>query len=208
MHRGELEGVFHDGTQLLFIGSKAAARAAEGERRAQHHRVADGLRRCHALFHGMGDERGQHRLAQFLAQLLEKLAVLGALDGSAVRAQEFHLALAQHALTLQLHGEVEARLPADAGHDGVRALVAENFGQILQLQRLHVHLVGNGGVGHDGGGVGVDQHHLVALFLEGEACLRARVVKFRGLTDDDGAGADDEYFVDVCALRHGFPPPS
>ena len=57
-------------------------------------------------------------------------------------------------------------------------------------------------------GLELTSNHLVALLLEGEAGLRARVVKFRGLTDDDGAGADDEYFVDVCALRHGFPPPS
>ena len=156
----------------------------------------------------MDDDGGQHRLAQFLAELLEQFAVLGALDGRAAGAQKFHLAFAQNALLFQLHGQVQARLPADAGHDGVRPLVAQDFGQVFQLQWLHVHLVGDGGVGHDGGGVGVDEDDLVALFLERQAGLRARVVEFGGLADDDGAGADDEDFMDIGALRHGAGPPS
>ena len=55
---------------------------------------------------------------------------------------------------------------------------------------------------HDGGGVGVDEDHLVPFLPKRQARLRARVVKFRRLTDDDGTGPDDENPVEVCAFRH------
>ena len=207
MHRGEAEGVDGGLHQLRFIVGKAAAGAAQGERGAQHHRVADLLGGLHGLLHGVGDLGGNDRLADLLTQLLEQLAVLGALDAGAAGAQKLHLALLQHALLLQLHGQIQTRLTADAGDDRVRALVAQDAGHIFQRQRLHVHLVGDGGIGHDGGGVGVDQHHLVALFLQGEAGLGARVVKFRRLADDDGAGADDHNLFQIRALCHVLLPP-
>jgi len=117
-----------------------------------------------------------------------------------MEVKQLHLALPQHALLFQLHGQVQAGLAADAGHDGVRALVAQDLGDVFQGQRLHVHLVGDSGVGHDGGGVGVAEYDLVALLLQRQARLGARVVEFRRLPDDDGAGADDQNFFDVCAL--------
>ena len=56
-------------------------------------------------------------------------------------------------------------------------------------------MVGDALVGHDGGGVGIDQHGFDAFLAEGFAGLGAGVVKFGGLTDDDGAGAYDQYFL-------------
>ena len=62
-------------------------------------------------------------------------------------------AFLQHALLLQLHCQVQTRLTADAGHDGVGTLIAQDLGDILQRQGLHIDLIGNGGIGHDGGRV-------------------------------------------------------
>ena len=69
-------------------------------------------------------------------------------------------------------------------------------------QRLNVNMVGNVRVGHDGGGVGVDQHRLDALGFQRTAGLRAGVVELRRLTDDDGAGADDQHLFDTRVFRH------
>ena len=69
--------------------------------------------------------RRQHRLAQPLAQLLEQLAVFGLLDALERTYREsrtWHSS--QHALLGQLHGQVQARLAAQARHDGVGTLVA------------------------------------------------------------------------------------
>ena len=207
MDGGELEGVQADLLQLGFIVGKAAAGAAQGEGRTQYHGVADVRCGLLGLFQGVGDFGGNDGLADGLAQLLKELPVLGPFNGGGGGAQQLHIALPQHALLLQLHGQVQAGLAADAGDDGVGPLIADDLGNVFQGQGLHIDLVRNGGIGHDGGGVTVAQDHLVALFLQCQAGLGAGVVEFRRLPDDDGAGADDQNLLNVCSLCHNsFPP--
>ena len=67
----------------------------------------------------------------------------------------------------------------------------------FRVQRFQVYFVRECLVGHDGGGVGVDQHHVDARLLQHAARLCTRVVKFRRLTDDDGTGADYHYFFQI-----------
>jgi putative ABC transport system permease protein len=66
----------------------------------------------------------------------------------------------------ELHRQIQAGLAADARDDRVRALLAQDTRHILQRQRLHVHLVRDGGIRHDRGRVGVDENDLVALLLQ------------------------------------------
>lgn len=63
-----------------------------------------------------------------------------------------------------------------------------------------VGAVGEVGVGHDGGRVGVDEHHLVPLLDERLACLRAGVVELASLADDDRPGAENHYLLDAGEL--------
>ena len=207
MDGGELQGVFHYLPEFRFVVGKAAAGAAQRKGRAQHHGVADLFRRGKARVHGLRRHRGQHRLADGFAHLLEKLPVLSPLYTARRGAQKLGLTLPQDALFFKLHGKVKPGLAADARHYGVGPLVADDLGHIFKGQRLHVYLVGNGLVGHYGGGVGVYQHHLIALFPQCKTGLCAGVVELRRLPDDDGAGADDHYFVYVRSFRHGISPP-
>ncbi len=78
----------------------------------------------------------------------------------------------------------------------------------LQVQRLDVGHVGHAGVGHDGGGVRVHQHDLVAQAAQGLAGLRSGVVEFAGLADDDRPGPDDHDLLDVVSLWHLCSVPS
>ncbi len=78
------------------------------------------------------------------------------------------------------------------------------FSTISGRDRLDVGGVGEAGVGHDGGGVGVHQDDAIALGLQRLAGLRAGIVELAGLADDDRAGADDQDGVDVGALGHGI----
>ena len=97
---------------------------------------------------------------------------------------------------------IERSLPAHGRQDRVGALLGDDFLHRLPGDRLDVGDVGSRRVGHDRGGVAVDQNDLVALFPQGLAGLHAGVVKLAGLTDDDGAGPDDEDRLNVCALGH------
>jgi hypothetical protein len=79
---------------------------------------------------------------------------------------------------------------------------ADNFFDVFVGERLDVGAVGQLGIGHDGGRVRIDQHHLVALLLEGLAGLRAGVVELGRLADDDRAGADHQDLLNVISAWH------
>ena len=202
------QGIFHDLPELLLVVGKAAAGAAQGEGRPQYHGIADLLRRRQALLHGVGNLAGEYRLPQALAKLLEQLPILGLFDAAAGSSQQLHMAFLQDTLFLQLRGQIQARLTADAGDDGIGSLVADNPGNVFQGQRLHVDLVRDGGVGHNGCWVGIAEDNLIALLLQGKAGLGSGVVKFRRLANHDGAGADHQNFLQISSFRHVFPPPS
>ena len=56
-------------------------------------------------------------------------------------------------------------LAAQRGQQAVRLLLENDPPHRLEGERLDIHVVGHRPVGHDGGGVGVDQHHLQACLL-------------------------------------------
>ena len=82
--------------------------------------------------------------------------------------------------------------------------MADDLGHIFQGQRLHIYLIGDDGIRHDGGGIGVAQDNLVSFFLQDQAGLRAGIIEFSGLSDDDGTRANDQNFLDISSLRHKF----
>ena len=207
MHRGQGQSFFHHFPQAGFVVGKAAAGAAQGKGGAQNHGITDFLRRLHRLLHGVGDLGGDNGLADGFAELLEQFPILGLFNGLYAGAQQLDFTLLQNALLCQLNGQIQTGLAADAGDNGIRPLIPADAGQVFQGQGLHVYLVGNGGVRHNGCGVGVCQNDFVALFPQGEAGLGACVIKFRGLTDDNGAGADDQNLVNIRPFRHGVCPP-
>ena len=149
------------------------------------------------VLHRFGNVRGDHRLADLRHGFLEQLPVLGPGDGFGVRAQQADALLGQKALLVQLHGQRQAGLAAQSGQNGVGLFLFDDPLDGLRGQRLQIDLVRHGLVGHDGGGVGVAQHHVHAGFLQNAAGLGAGIVKLGGLSDDNGAGADDEYLFDA-----------
>ena len=94
-------------------------RAAEGEGGADDDGVADGVRRGEGGGQGLRRAGGDGGLAYLGHGVLEELPVLALEDGVDVGADEPDAVLAQEAGLVQLHGEVQARLPAEAGEQAV-----------------------------------------------------------------------------------------
>ena len=207
MDGGKAQAVGADLDELFAGLADAAAGAAHGEGRAHDDRVADAVgagQRVLQSLHDLGRDDG---LVQLFHRLLEQLAVLGAVDGLRLAGQQADAGAVQITGTGQLHGQVQAHLAAQVGQHGVRLFDVQDALHDFQRHGLDVNMVGHVRVGHDGCGVGVEQNGLNALCFQGAAGLGAGVVELRGLTDDDGAGANDQHFFDSGVLRHFSVPP-
>ena len=204
--RRQLKALRHDQAQLLLVVRDATAGAAHGEARAQNHRIPelfhDGQRVLNAIriiAAGRFDAKLRHAL-------VEQLTVLAALDGFKVATDHLDAVFLQDAGFGQLNRRVQAGLPAQGGQQRIRMLASDYPLDELGGDGLDIGAVGHDGIGHDGRRVGVDQHHAIALVLEHLARLRAGVIEFARLTDDDGTRADDQDGFDVVAFRHSRAP--
>ena len=93
-------------------------------------------------------------------------------------------------------------MAAHAGDEGVGAFAFDDFFDDFRRQGLDVDLIRHFPVGHNRGRIGIDEDHFHPFFTKGFAGLGAGVVEFRRLTDDDGAAADDEYFLNIFITGH------
>ena len=188
--------------QLFAVLADAAAGAAHREGGADDDGIADDIGKIQRIVQILDHLGGDDGLVQLFHRVLEQLAVLGTVDRVRFAGQQADAAAVEETAAGQLHREVQAHLAAEVRQDGVGLFLLDDALDDLGGQRLDVDMIGNVRVGHDGGGVGVDEDRLDALRFQGAAGLRAGVVKLRRLTDDDGAGTDDQYLFDTRVFRH------
>ena len=144
---------------------------------------------------------------QTLHDLAELLAIFGAMDDLSIRANHLDAMLLQDSLVKQRACAVERGLSAECRQQRVdgspqRLLFFDDLLHRFDGDRLDVGAITERGIGHDRRGIGVHQHHAIALFAQTLARLRARVIELATLSNDDGTRADDEDGVDVVAARH------
>ena len=114
----------------------------------------------------------------------------------------------QEVFLLELHGDSEAGLAAEAGEQTVRFFFFDDPLDGLRRQGFEVDLIGQRLIGHDRGGVRVDEDDIDARLLQDAAGLDTGIVELCRLADDDGTGADDEDLFDVFIQRHSSRLPS
>jgi hypothetical protein len=197
-----VEAVEDGGLELAVVVGYGAAFAAQGKAGANY----EGEAYLEGEVLGLGEvadraARG-YLEADAIHRLAEEAAVFRLADGLYGGPEQLDAVVVEDARLVQLDGEVERRLAAEGREEGVGAFAADDLLDRAGGQRLDVGRVGDLGVGHYGGGVRVHQDHAVALFAQGVASLRARVVELRGLPDHDRAGADDQDARDVVAAWH------
>ena len=185
------------------IGDRTAG-AAERERRANHHGIAQLVAQAQGILRVVHQRRCRHVETHLAAGVLEPQPVFGDFDGAQRRANHLDVILFQNAGLGQLDGEIQSRLPADGGQERIRPFEFDNFFQIGFGEGLDVGAVGELRVGHDRGGVGIHQNDFVALGAQRLARLRARIVELAGLADNDRPRADNQNLLDVFALRHAY----
>ena len=212
VHRREIEAAAENLQQLFPVIGDAAAGAAERERWTNHHRKTDLAGEVETVFEVIDQRRFGHIETDFGHGVFEEQPVFRHLDGPELRANQFDVVFLQHAGIGQLYCQIKRGLSADGGQQGKNSPAgdagthlrfnANDFFQILACERLDISAVGHLRISHDGGRIRVHQHHFVSFRFQRLAGLRARVIEFRGLADDDRPRADDHDFGDIVAARH------
>ncbi len=215
--RGGVEAALADLDEFALVVGDAAARAAHGEGGADDRGQADIVQRGQGLAEILDMVRARRVEADLGHRLAEQLAVLGLVDRLGGGADHLDVELLQHAdlvagavgqrLLVERERAVQRRLATHGRQQGEAAgehtaLLLDDLRDDLGRDRLDIGRVGQIRVGHDRGRVRVDQHDAVALGLQRLHRLGAGIVELAGLADDDGAGADDQDRLDVCALGH------
>ena len=186
-------------TELVHIVNEPSSGTAHRIGGPHDRRQADTPENGLRLLQRVRDFALGHGNAQTIHRVFEGLSVLAAFDGVDLDADHLHAVFFQHARLVQLGGEVQSRLTAKIRQQCIRPLFLDDFGHCLDRKRFDVRHVGRSGVGHDRGRVGVGQNDLVAETPQRLARLRAGIVEFTRLTDDDRTGTDDHhFFISEC----------
>ncbi len=205
--RGIVDAGAGDAVQLLLIVGDTGAETTHGEAWANDQRVSELLRDLVDFREGVRDVGARRFRAGLLDDLLEQLAVLATVDGVQRSTDQFDVVLLEHAGLTKRHRGVQRGLAAKGRKQRIRTFFGDDLLEDRRGDRLDVGGIGHFRIGHDGGGVGIDQNDPDAFLTQDAARLGSRIVEFRGLADHDRAGADNHHGLDVCALRHcGFPP--
>ena len=193
-----------NGFKLFGVVGNAAAGAAQGEAGANHGGKAHALLHFPGFVHAVRNARAGRLQTNFGHGIFELQAVFGLVDGLGLGTNQLYAVFVQYAVVPQIQGAVQRRLSAHGGQDGIRALFGNDLLHRLPSDGLDVGHVRRGRVGHDGGGVAVDQDDFVALLAQGLAGLHAGIIELARLANDDGAGANDQNTFKVGALGHYF----
>ena len=141
------------GLELVDVVDQATAGAAHGVGGAQHARVAEFLGDFDGFLDRVRDAAAGHLDAELLHRVLELLAILAALDGVDLDADDLDAVLVEDARLGELAREVETGLAPQVGKQRVGTLEGDDLLEALNVEGFDVGAVGNVRVGHDGGRV-------------------------------------------------------
>ena len=127
------------------------------------------------------------------------------IDRLDARPDQFDPELLQYAMMGKIERAVERRLSAHGWQYRIGTLLFNNGGNGLPTNGLDVGRVSELRVGHDRGGVRIDQNCSITFFAKCLTCLCSRVIEFAGLPDDDGPGTENQDRTYVITFWHLRP---
>ena len=96
------------------------------------------------------------------------------------------ISILKDTLFLQRDSQIQSRLSAEVGKQGIGTLFLDDLFQAVHGKRFNVSVIRHAGVGHDRCRVGVGENHFVTGGAQRFARLSSGIVKFACLSDDDG----------------------
>ena len=191
-----------DFEEVVIVVGHAAARSAQGEGRAHDERQWQFFCEAAHIVHAAGYAALGNFEADVFHGRAEMLTAFRFFNDFGVGADEFHAVLFQRAVFPEGEGGVQCRLSAERGENGVRPLPGDNRSERSRFDGFHIGGIRHVGVGHDGGGVGVNQNDGIAFLFQGLDSLGAGIIEFTALAYDNRPCADDKDFMQVCTFGH------
>ena len=142
-----------------------------------------------------------------LHTVLKALSVLCFTDGLRTGTKQLDTILFQCSIFMQCHSQIQTGLSTQGRQDGIRTFLLNHLCDRMDVQWLNIDMVCNILVRHDGSRVGVDQYNLNSLLLQSTAGLGSCIVKFSGLTNDNGTRTKYKNFFDFRIFWHYLSPP-
>ncbi len=197
-----LEAPAHFDLKVRRVAGDRASGAAERARGTNNQRQSQPRDDRFSLGFGMRHGGGRHFEADFDHRLLEEIAILGLFDRVQLGADQLDAELFQHPRFRQLDREIERGLTTDRRQQRIGPLAFDNLRDYAGGHRLDIGTIGQIGVGHDRGRVGVDQDQAQSLFAQRLQRLRSRIVELACLSDYDRAGTDEEHRFEIFTQGH------
>ena len=192
----------HRVEKLFLIARHTAARPAESKTRTNDQRKADAFESLLCIVHRLDDDASRDLELAGFDCLLEFLAVLGLANYVVSRTKEFDPMLLEHSGFPKLGNQIQACLPTERRKHGIGLLFLDNLRETHQVQRFDIGSVAELRISHDGRRIRIDQDHAISVLTKRLTGLRARVIEFASLADDDRAGANEQNGVKVVSARH------
>ncbi len=179
--------------QISLVVRDTRSGTTHRERRANDDGVTQIARCLDALLHRVADDGAGARSTDGLHDRSELLTVLAALDGIDVRTDQFHPIPFENTGRVQGDGGIQCGLTTEGCQQGIGPFFRNDALHVFGRDGLDVGGVGELRVRHDRRGVGVDQDDAQPLVPKHSAGLRARVIEFARLPDDDRTGTDNHH---------------
>ena len=203
MRRRQLQPVRGNLLEFVAVIGDAAARTAEGERRADDDRKTQIRLRRACLVHVVHRKRFGAGETNLVHRLLKQVAVFRRLNRLDRGADKLNAVTLQHAVFGKVKRAVQRRLPAHRRQNRVRALLGDNLLHRLPLNRLDIRRVCHLRIGHNRRRVGIDENDAETLTAQRLARLRAGIIELAGLADDNRASANNQDGFQVGTFGHG-----
>ena len=97
---------------------------------------------------------------------------------------------------------VQCRLSAKGEHNAFGTFLPDHLLHKVGCHGKEVYLVGHAFRCLHGSDVGVDQDGFNALLFQGFECLGTGIIKFTGLTDLQGTGTKQQYFLYIVFFHY------
>ena len=197
-----LQATGTNGFQFFYVINQTAAGTTHSISRAQNNRIAQFIGNCQSFIYRIGNLASCHFDPQTVHCFLEFDTVFTAFNGVHLHTNDLYIIFFQNACFCQFRTQIQTGLTPQIGKQSIRSFLCNNLFQSIYIQRFDISHICNFRVCHDGCRVGIYQNDFITEITQSFACLSAGIVKFTGLTNDNGTGTDNQYFFHIFLLFH------